>query len=141
MDILFSKYPKHQMVMSSEHQLKIIELFTGKLRQLSCPLSSEYLCILWKCRGFALYFPHSVHNIQNSTKFLPIFLCVYSLRIIFVRLNYYLSHIIDTVESTYQCIFLDKIIKFLKHLVHYHPNIFAYCENAGVCALLSPFCS
>ena len=46
LDILFSKSPKHQMVMSSEHQLKIIELFTGKLRQLSCPLSSEYLCIL-----------------------------------------------------------------------------------------------
>ena len=82
-------------------------------------------------QGFALYFPHSVRNIQNSTKFFPIFLCVYSLRIIFVRLNYYLSHIIDTVESTYQCIFLDKIIKFLKHLVHYHPNIFAYCENEG----------
>ena len=64
-------------------------------------------------QGFVLYFPDSVRNIQNSTKFLPIFLCVYSLRIIFVRLNYYLSHIIDTVESTYQCVFLDKIIKFL----------------------------
>ena len=22
-----------------------------------------------------------------------------------------------------------------KHLLHYRPNIFAYCENAGVCAL------
>ena len=27
-----------------------------------------------------------------------------------------------------------------KHLVHSHLNIFAYCENAGVCALFPSFC-
>ena len=28
-----------------------------------------------------------------------------------------------------------------KYVVHYRPNIFAYCENAGVCALFPPVCS
>ena len=112
-DVSFSTYSKHPMIMLSEYQLK---WFSRSQETLGKYLVHYRPNIFVYCKnaGVCVLFPHILFVISGtkSASFLPIFLCLYSLWIIFLRLNYYLLHIITKVESIYQCMFLQKIIKF-----------------------------
>ena len=101
------------MLLLSEHQLKCISRSQetwGKY------LVHYYRKIFGYCKNARIctLFPHILLVISGtkSDRFLPIFLRLCSHWIIFWRLNYYLLHITTTVESIYQCMFLQKIISF-----------------------------
>ena len=78
----------------------------------------HYLSDIFVCcynEGVCALFPHIPFVISGteSARYLsPIFLGLYSLWEIFLRLNYYPLYITIKVESIYQFVFLQKIIKF-----------------------------
>ena len=95
-------------------------------------LSDIFVC----CYNAGVYalFPHIPFVISGteSAKYLsPIFLCLYSLWEIFLRLNYYLLYITIKVESIYQFMFLQKIMKFfsLKEKQLWRGLYYVHCFN------------
>ena len=82
-DISFSTYSKHQMLMLSEHQLKRYsrsQETLGKYLVHSCPNIFAYR----KNAAVCGFFPHILFVISGTknVKVFPVFLCLYSHRII-----------------------------------------------------------
>ena len=93
--------------MLSEHQL----IWFSRSQE-SLGKQSEFLCLLRRLLCFISSILFVISGTE-SAKFLSIFLWLCSQWIIFVRLNCYLLHITNRVESIYQGMFRQKVIKFL----------------------------
>ena len=105
-DISFSTYSKHQMLMLTEHQLKRYsrsQETLGKYLVHSCPNIFAYR----KNAAVCGFFPHILFVISGTknVKVFPVFLCLYSHRTIFLRLNYYLLHNYQSRINTSVCFY------------------------------------
>ena len=112
-DISFLTYQKHQTFILSENQFK---WFSRSQKTLGKLLVHYFPNIFVYCynAGVCALFSHIlfVKSGPECAISLPIFLRLYLLWILSLRLNYYLSYITTKAESIYQCTFLQKIIKF-----------------------------
>ena len=107
-DISFLTYQKHQTFILSENQFKWFsrsQKTLGKLLVYIVYCYNAGVCALFSHILFVKSGPECAIS-------LPIFLRLYLLWILSLRLNYYLSYITTKAESIYQWTFLQKIIKF-----------------------------